>query len=85
MTDRLPSPPVHNVQTSMGTAAYMPHSDQVIFYDKKGHDLFGYDWSRKYSWHVVGTVAIAPEIRFPLILEFYHHQKPLCSPETNKS
>jgi|GEM_PF-6837395 len=68
-------PTVKAMQLADGSALYLPHSDQVIFYDKNGWDVFGWDWSDKYAWIVTGTRPPERQLVKKMLAEFYRAQQ----------
>ena len=63
-------PTVECCELSDGSAMYLPHSDQVIFYDKSGWQISGYDWTEEYFWVVTGDQVPPEELCNRMLAEF---------------
>jgi len=68
------APGVPKLKLKDGSAMFLPHSDQVIFYDKSGRNLFGWDWSKKYLWVVAGDTVPPKELCDQMLAEYLEAQ-----------
>lgn len=69
-------PPLrHDVELTDGSAMFLPHSCQVIFYDKLGQNLWGWDWRKQYGWVVTGCAVPIKEMMDRMLTEFLAAQK----------